>query len=227
MSEESNDTPKFVLPTSVAVERYLQMKVESILNTEYQVTDGKTPLEHCLRGDQDAQKTVALLDLPSDQADVATELLEDALEGGEVEEIFGIRGGILNLLFPAIDESDDFNYQAADEDYEKYVNMPNECFSSLTPAQVWAGAGKIEMELADEFLQSSWEELRETSYPSPGAANTEWLSKLRLWAYNPSTKYRGRIVDVITAERNINFRKRHVMAEELDLELDFELVEVA
>ena len=49
MSESQPEAP-FVLPSQVAVHRYVQMKVESVWNTPYKITGNITPLEHCLGG---------------------------------------------------------------------------------------------------------------------------------------------------------------------------------
>ncbi|MEL6182735.1 MAG: hypothetical protein AAFS10_27510, partial [Myxococcota bacterium] len=218
MSEGEAQQPEapFILPTQVAVARYLQMKVESILNTPYQVTDEKTPYTHCMEISSDAEATAALLNLPEDQHEVAVDLLEEALDGGEVEEIYGLRGGILNILMPmAHEESDRILYTIAAQiegapDLEDFVHTPNELFSSLSPALVWAGTGKVEMVLADLFLRQSWSELKEKSFAAPGAANTEWLSRLRLWSYNPAQlqNYRGRVIDLIRQERQENLTAR-------------------
>lgn len=217
----------FTLPTQMAVERFLQMKVEAILNTEYQVTGEKTPLAHCLEDSEDPEETVALLGLPEEQAEIAIDLLEEALEGAELEEVYGLRGGVLNVLMPMIHEEQDALFQLHDSDAEgapsaeEFAQAPNELFSGLTPAQVWAGTGKIEMAMAEAILPQLWSEMKDKEFPTPGAANTEWLSRLRLWSYNPAQNYRGRIIDIILLERNENLRKRCALHEARDQEVLF------
>lgn len=225
MSEQQEAS--FVLPTSIAVYRYQQMKVESILNTPYQVTDEKTPLEHCLSVSKDPGVTVEALGLNEDQADVAIDLLECALEGGELDEIYGPRGGVLCILLPTTSPDLDTVWRAMEEGSaealspEAFVNQPNELFSGLSPAQVWVGAGKHELALADRFLPEVWGRMKKKEFKSPGEANTEWLSQLRLWSYNPASGYRGRVIDIIRQERNENLAKRREMFEALSLETPF------
>lgn len=217
----------FVLPTSTAVARYMQMKVEAILNTEYQVTEGKTPFEHVLTISQDPRVTADLLNLPEQQAEIAVDLLEEALDGGAIEDAYGLRGGILNILLPMASEDLDLGLTPVLDEEEgapaidKFANTPNELFSSLTPAQVWVGTGPIEMQIADAYLPRLWAETRELSFPTPGAANGEWLSRLRLWSYNPAGGGRGRIVDVIVAERNLLLERRVTICHERGIDIEF------
>ncbi|MBH24505.1 MAG: hypothetical protein CMH57_08645 [Myxococcales bacterium] len=223
----------FVLPTQVAVARYLQMKVESILNTPYQVTGEMSPVAHCLQESGDAEETAELLNLPEDQHEIAIDLLEDALEGGDLEEVYGLRGGALNILMPMAHEEQDRVLYAIEEELEgapelsAFLHAPNELFSALTPAEVWVGTGKIEMALADLFLRQSWLELKEKSFPAPGAANTEWLSRLRLWSYNPAQvqNYRGRVVDLIKQERRENLASRVEWSEARGIDVMFKPLE--
>lgn len=222
MSEEQG---KFVLPTPVAVQRYQQMKVESILNTEYQVTDEKTPFEFFLRGDMNASAVIELLGLAEGQAEIATDLLEDAKAGGSLEEIYGLRGGVLNILMPPLSDDNDHGFLALDEDDDAaqatFANTAHELFAAMTPGQVWAGTGKHEMALADAYLPFLWKEMGDREFPTTGAANTEWLSRLRLWTYNPAPGYNGRVIDVVTFERSENYRKRLELARDLEIDIDF------
>lgn len=214
----------FVLPTTIAVHRYQQMKVEAILNTPYQVTAEKTPMEYCLGGEAGAEETVALLKLPEEQAEIALDLLEDALDGGDEDEIYGPRGGVLCILLPTTSTDQDLAYQAMDAEEDDgpslmdFVHQPNELFSGLTPAQVWVGAGKHEMALADAFLPQLWARMKDKKFATPGQANTEWLSQLRLWSYNPAPGYRGRVIDIIVQERNENLARRRPLIEALGVE---------
>jgi hypothetical protein len=220
----------FVLPTTIAVQRYAQMKVEGILNTDYQVTGEQTPLEHCLKHSKDPGETVALLNLPADQAEIAVDILEEALEGGAIDEIYGLRGGVLNILMPpATEDLDQVNsaaLAAGTLTADKFMHGPHEMFSSLSPAQVWAGAGKHELGVAEFYLPKLWREMKDNDFPTTGAANTEWLGRLRLWSYNPAGGYNGRIIDVITYERNENFKKRVELASECGIDIEFELPEI-
>jgi hypothetical protein len=217
----------FVLPTRMAVHRYQQMKVESILNTAWQVTGGKTPFEHCLLEDQEAGAVVSALGLQGEQAEIALDLLEDAKAGGEVDEVYGPRGGVLSILLPTTDPERDLVWQGIRKKLpgaptiEGFSVMPNEMFSSLPPGHVWAGTGRIEMALAEGFLRYLWGELKDKKFASLGMANNEWLSRLRLWAYNPAPNYRGRIVDLIFHERRDLLRRRLELCEQLGLPCEF------
>ncbi len=223
MSDAQDAT--FVLPTSISVHRFTQMKVEAILNTEYQVTGEKTPLEHCLDESKDPEATIALLGLEGEEAEIAQDILECAMEGGEVDEIYGPRGGVLCILLPTTGPDQDTVFQTLEAeggeegaDEHGFVHQPNELFSGLSPAQVWVGAGKHEMALAEQFLPELWGRMKDKEFKTPGHANTEWLSALRLWSYNPAQGYRGRVIDIVHQERNENLAKRRALYDRLGLE---------
>jgi len=214
MSENQTEAP-FVLPSQVAVHRYVQMKVESVLNTPYKVTGNVSPLEHCLSGNGGVDETLKSLNLPEGQYEHAQDFLEDALSGGEIEELYGHTGGALNVLMPMTFEEQDrglVKLRAGEEDADMstFLYAANEIFSSLSPALVWAGTGKHEMALVDVFLRKSWVDFKGKDHPTPGVANTDWLSRLRLWSYNPAVNYsvRGRNIDIIRQERQENLTKR-------------------
>jgi hypothetical protein len=214
----------FVLPTSIAVYRYQQMKAEAIVNTVYQVTGEKTPAEHCLEVSKDPESTVELLNLAEDQAEIVLDLLEDLMSGGSIDEVYGPRGGVLCILLPTTSTDLDHVHQAltsGEESEEVFVNKPNELFSGLNPAQVWVGAGKNEMALADAYLPKLWEKMSEKEFDSPGIANTEWLGQLRLWSYNPADGFAGRVVDIIQQERNANLAKRRAIYGEQGISTSF------
>jgi hypothetical protein len=204
----------FVLPTSIAVHRYQQMKAEAIINTVYQVTGDKTPAEHCLEVSKDPQSTTELLNLSDDQSEITQDLLEDLMVGGSLEEIYGPRGGVLCILLPTTSMELDHGHKgmtSGETKQDEFVNHPNELFSGLNPAQVWVGAGKNEMALADAYLPKLWEKMSDKTFESPGSANTEWLGQLRLWSYNPADGFAGRVVDIIQKERNDNLAKRRAI----------------
>ncbi len=203
----------FVLPTRIAVHRYQQMKVEAILNTPYQVTEELTPVQAVLGG-ADIDATLSALDLQADDAEIAEDILHDALGGGELDEIYGPRGGILSILLPTAGPDDDLIWQAVEQKapgaltQNAFVNAAHELFGGLTPAQVWAGAGKSEWQLAQGYLPTLWNQFKDEKFATPGAANTAWLSKLRLWSYNPAQGFNGRVIDIIRDERDRNLKLR-------------------
>ena len=162
----------FVLPTRIAVHRYQQMKVEAILNTPYQVTEEQTPLQVCLAG-ADIDETLGRLDLPEDEAEIAEDILHDALGGGDLDEIYGPRGGVFSILLPTAGPDDDLVWQAVVKEVpgaltpNAFVNAPHELFGGLTPAQVWAGTGKIEWELSQALLPTLWNQFKDEKFATP------------------------------------------------------------
>lgn len=228
MSNE--ESAAFVLPTQIAVHRYQQMRVEAILNTPYQVTNEKTPLVYLLEEGKQIEEVIGLLELNDDDAELAQDLLEDVSKGGDIDEIYGPRGGVLNVLLPTTSPDMDLTWQKVQKgeegapSAEAFTVLPNELFSGLTPGQVWAGTGRLEIQLADLFFKGLWEEeMKDKKFPTSGAANTEWLGRLRLWAYNPArvTNFRGRIVDLIQQERRENLIKRRELCDLLGLKCAF------
>lgn len=224
---EAAQEATFVLPTRIAVYRYQQMKVESILNTPWQVTGETTPFEYCLLEEVEPEEVVKKLGLAGEQAEIAQDLLEDALDGGSVEEIYGPRGGILNILLPTADPEQDVVWQSLLEELEGaptpegFSAMPNELFSGMPPGHVWVGTGRIEMALAEGFLRYLWGELKDKEFRSAGMANNEWLSRLRLWAYNPAQGYQGRIIDLIFHERRDLLKRRLQIYEQIGVDCEF------
>lgn len=207
------------------------MRPSSTPSTRSPITS--PPLEHCLLTSKDPHATAALLKLPEPIQAVAAEQLQRALQGGALAEVYGLRGGVLSILLPATSPGLDRAYAAVEAEVDgapsvqEFTERSNELFAGLTPGQVWAGTGKLEMQLADLILPQLWEQTREMSFPTPGAANAEWLSRMRLWSYNPApvTNWRGRVVDLVIVERNQNLKKRLAWAETLGLQIDFQLTD--
>ena len=130
-------------------------------------------------------------------------------------------GGLLNLLLPFPEEQYD---EVWNDLYRKYFqsktytseterqqrlreigllwnDIPNDLFSMLTPAQVWAGAGILEAELTASFLQSLQEKFKDRKQQN-GEVTLEAILFLRGWQNVPLPSYGSRSAfEIIRSER--------------------------
>ena len=162
--------------------------------------------------------------------------LESPRSEGRYVEAYNKSGGVLNLLSePVTAEDDEFWQQLVAEQIEgrtfaseeeraaawreieqKWNETPNELFSNLTPAQVWAGGGEQEMELLQDFMEQMNEECGDQGYPSQGAMIMASLSCLRLWQVMPQPVLGGRAPgEIIVEERSQILRRKESLLRQL------------
>lgn len=138
---------------------------------------------------------------------------------GRYTDAYRRTGGILNLFTPAWGEPEDkvwaemlAEWEAApfpDENArqealaaleQRWNHAPHPFFAGLTPAQVMAGGGLEESELAREFLKHLAETLAGQPFETEGEALIRTLMVLRGWSCQPRED--GRTArDIIIAER--------------------------
>lgn len=218
------DLRSFWVPTEEAGERHLQARVECWANIPVPYLDDRTPWEVSVTEGREA----VLATLPdylkrSPAFDRYLAQLESPRPEGRYVEAYGKSGGVLNLLNePVTAEDDEFWQQLVAERIEgrtfaneeeraaawreieqQWNETPNELFSNLTPAQVWAGGGKQEMELLQGFMEQMNEECGNQGYPSQGAMIKVSLRCLRLWQITPQFTLGGQSPgEIIVEERN-------------------------
>jgi hypothetical protein len=220
----------FWLPTEEAGERHLQAGVECWANIPMPYLDDRTPWEVSVTEGREAVLTILPDHLKrSPLFDSYLAQLKSPRPGGRYVEAYNKSGGVLNLLNePVTEEDDEFWQQLVTEQIEgrtfasqeeqaaawreieqKWNETPNELFSNLTPAQVWAGGGEQEMELLRDFMERMNEECGDQGYPSRGAMITASLQCLRLWQVMPQRALGGRAPgEIIVGERNQILRRK-------------------
>ena len=231
------DLRSFWVPTQEAGKRNVQIMVECWANIPVPYLDDRTPWEvnvtegreAVLAALPDYLKRTALSD--SYRAQLESPRLE-----GRYVEAYNKSGGVLNLLNePVTAEDDKFWQQLVAEQIEggtfaseeeraaawreieqKWNETPNELFSNLTPAQVWAGGGEQEMKLLQNFMEQLNEECGDQGYPSPGAMITASLRCLRIWQVMPQLALGGRAPgEIIVKERNQILRRKESLLRQL------------
>ena len=139
---------------------------------------------------------------------------------GRYTEAYRRSGGILNLFTPPWDEQQDEVWaemvagweaeqftgegarQAALRALEVRWNQTSHpFFAGLTPAQVMAGGGREESELAAEFLGHLADEMGGRAFNSDAEALIETLMLLRAWQNQPRDDGRT-VLEIIRAERD-------------------------
>jgi hypothetical protein len=231
------DLRSFWLPTEEAGKRHLQATAECWANMPVPDLDDRTPWEvnvtegreAVLAALPDYLKRAPLFDSYLDQ-------LESPRPEGRYVEAYSKSGGVLNLLNePVTAEDDEFWQQLAAEQIEgrtfaseeervaawreieqRWNETPNELFSNLTPAQVWAGGGEQEMELLQDFMEQMNKECGDQGYPTQGAMITASLQCLRLWQVTPQRALGGRAPgEIIIEERNQTLRRKESLLRQL------------
>lgn len=224
------DLYSFWVPTEEAGKRHTQITVECWANIPMPYLDDRTPWEVSVT---EGRETV-LATLPdylkrSSLFDSYRAQLESPRPEGRYVEAYSKSGGVLNLLNePVTAEDDEFWQQLVAEQIEgrtfangeeraaawreieqRWNETPNELFSNLTPAQVWAGGGEQEMELLRDFMERLNEECGDQGYPSPGAMITTSLICLRIWQVMPQSGLSGRAPgEIIIEERSQILRRK-------------------
>lgn len=228
------DRRVFSLPNEAAVRRLTLFLVESWANTESDSLQGFTPWEHALlRGVEETLERV------QERPPVDPSLLRQELElrpvSGRYVEAYRRSGGVLNLFNPWATEADDDQWaemkagiahlegRALTEAEIEIAGLWNETahdlFSGLTPAQVWAGGGPRERELAVQALEWVEESVGRKPFPTPGEALNAHLKALRLWQLRPQRKLKKRSpLQVILAERQSILARREEFLQRLDEE---------
>jgi hypothetical protein len=231
------DLHSFWVPTEEAGKRNVQIMVECWANITVPYLDDRTPWEVSVTG---GRETV-LGKLPdylkrTPVFDSYRAQLESLRPEGRYVEAYNKSGGVLNLLNePGTAEDDEYWQQlvaaqiegrtfASDEERaaawreieQKWNETPNELFSNLTPAQVWAGGGEQEMELLRDFMEQLNEECGNQGYPTPGAMITASLRCLRIWQVMPQPALGGRAPgEIIVEERNQILRRKESLLRQL------------
>jgi hypothetical protein len=231
------DLRSFWIPTKEAGERHLQAVAECWANIPMPYLDDRTPWEVSVTEGREA----VLTGLPdylkrASMFDSYLAQLGSPRPEGRYVEAYNKSGGVLNVFNePVTEEDDEFWQQLVAEQIEgrtfasegertaawreieqKWNEAPNELFSNLTPAQVWAGGGEREMELLQDFMEQMNEECGDQGYPTQGAMITASLQCLRLWQVMPQHALGGRAPgEIIVEERSQILRCRESLLRQL------------
>jgi hypothetical protein len=153
------------------------------------------------------------------------------------EQVYRSSGGLLNLLDEPASQQDDRQLQELVKRFESdsesqearklaislWREEPNELFSNLTPAQVWAGGGLKERQLAEQFAELLTEYSEDRTFLTLGEMISQSLNLLRQWLLSPASGKGGPSrQELIIEERNaILKRKIEVLESKGLLELSF------
>lgn len=210
---------EYWFPTKASVERFLPATAEYNLNHR---TKGQAQsLAEAYWSSGSPTEALALLPaiMPAKMRREMRRLLHPWPEG-RYTEAYGRTGGILNLFTPPWDEQQDEVWaemvagweaerfagegarQAALRALEARWNQrPHPFFAGLTPAQVMAGGGREESELAAEFLGHLADEMDGQGFNSDGEALIQTLMLLRAWQSEPRADGRT-VLEIVRAERD-------------------------
>lgn len=224
----------FRLPNQTAVERLRLFLAETWANTESPALEGRTPWEYAmLHGVEDTLRRVP--ERPPIESSWLCQELEWRQPVGRYVGAYGRSGGLLNLFNPWATEADDDQWaemqagiahlegralaEAEVEIAELWNETAHDLFSGLTPAQVWAGGGPRERELAVPALEWVEKYVAQQEHRAPAEALEAHLWALRLWQLRPQRRLKKRSpLQVILAERESILVRREEFLRQLEEE---------
>ncbi len=223
------------IPTPLVGEKLWQFLDESFVNRPHE-TLNERPIFEVLsepKGEETVREFLqAFLPRPGKTPDDV--LADAAVQAGpfKYETAYSASGGLLNILLPRPNERVDEVWQdlvtqyyrkvsfASEQEQEKRLKelgilwnyTPNDIFSMLTPAQVWAGGGLRESDLLTRFFEEITLRFSK-KIKSPGEAILRSLLYLRSWQTVPLAEYGFRTAfQIIRAEREEIRLKKEALA---------------
>ncbi len=230
-----NDSKDVWIPTPHVGEKLWQFLDESFVNRPHNAL-GERPLFEVLAepgGEQAAREF--LVQFPPRPGKTAEDVLTDArAEAGpyKYNQAYEMSGGLLNILLPhpneQVDEvwqnllkkyyeEEEFDSEAEKQNRLKELGVlwnytPNDIFSMLTPAQVWAGGGLRESDLMTRFFEEITYRFSK-KIKTPGEAILRSLLYLRSWQTVPLAEYGFKTAfQIIQAEREEIRLKKEALA---------------
>ncbi len=223
------------VPTPLVGEKLWQFLDESFVNRPHEALEDRALYEILPEPDGEKRARAFLQNYPPRPGKTVDDVLADArIQAGpfKYESAYEASGGLLNILLPRPEAAVDEVWQNLVQKYVKQVSFtsedekerrlkelgvlwnytPNDLFSMLTPAQVWAGAGLRESDLLTRFFEEITYRFSK-KIKSPGEAILRSLLYLRSWQTVPLADYRFKTAfQVIQAEREDIRLKKEALA---------------
>ena len=228
--QENIKYTEFWIPTKQSAEKIKLMNVEASINISNKNLDSRTMFEDVL-----IRKNIENIfnRVPEIKISVFYKEFKKMLslkpQNFKYASVYSKTGGLLNIFNPTIKESMDkeLNLQINSyEDKEKAINIwkdtKSELWSDLTPKLVWAGTGKLEIELSNDFFSYLSSIVNNRPFNTEGEMVLEALKALRGWQVAPNRICGGlKPMDAIAQEREKIYVRKINLIRELGIECDF------
>lgn len=218
------------IPNDEIAEKIILIQVECSINEKYDKLENKSIFEETLkRNDNSSVLEVA----PNIKNTNLLGLYERMLPLTSGDFIYGSvyskTGGVLNLFNEKVSEAMDIqlkdianNIEYKNEAIRKWKDVPSELWSGLTPAQVWAGGGKVEKALLMDFLAKLTEIMKGKQFNAKGVAFMKCIDVLRNWQLNKNEICGGKTpMEAIIEERDIILGDKINLLKENNIDCDF------
>ncbi|EJO5349239.1 hypothetical protein NRP93_003405 [Clostridium botulinum] len=219
------------IPNDEVAEKIILIQIECSLNEKYEKLENNTLfIEAMKRKDSSAVLEIA----PKLKDTNILGLYERMLPLTKVDLMYASAysktGGVLNLFNGKISENMDIQFKELSSEFKdknevikKWKDEPSELWSGLTPAQVWAGGGKVEKALLMDFLSKLTELMQGKQFSTKGAAFINCIDVLRTWQLNKNDICGGKTpMEAIIEERNLILKDKIEFIKENNMECDFE-----
>ncbi|MET7040999.1 hypothetical protein WBZ18_09675 [Clostridium botulinum] len=218
------------IPNDEVAEKIILIQIECSLNENYEKLENNTMfIESMKRKDDSPVLEVA----PKLKNTNILGLYERMLPLTKVDlmyaSVYSRTGGALNLFNEKISKNIDIQFKElsskskdTNEAIKKWKDEPSELWSGLTPAQIWAGGGKVEKALLMDFLNKLTELMSGKQFTTKGAAFMNCIDVLRTWQLNKNDICEGKTpMEAIMEERNLILKDKIDFIKENNIECDF------
>ncbi len=152
------------IPNDEVAEKIISIQIECSLNEKYEKLENNTIfIEAMKRKDNSPVLDVAPKLKNTNILGLYERMLP--LTNGDLiyASVYSKTGGVLNLFNEKISKNIDIQFKELsskskdrNEAIKKWKNEPSELWSGLTPAQIWAGGGKVEKVLLMDFFKQAY-----------------------------------------------------------------------
>ncbi len=218
------------IPTSLVGEKLWQFLDETFVNRPKPELNDRALYEVLPEEDGETRIRDYLESFPPRPGKAVEDVLKEArITAGDFKyyEAYEKSGGLLNILLPRPNELYDEKWQSLLEKYYAGLSFPstqkkeerlrqlgmiwndtpNEIFSMLTPAQVWAGGGLRESDLLTRFFEEITYRFSK-KMKNEGEAILRSLLYLRSWQSVPLMEYQFKTAFTVIRDEREDIRRR-------------------
>ncbi len=217
-------------PTKMSAEKLVLAQIECVLNKPLPGLDNRTPYEDTIMHKSASNFFECSSQL---QKSPILKYYKDALPLTNKEfsykSVYSKTGGVLNIINPGIREEADTKLKSLIDKYNDkrkavsiWKDTPSELWSNLTPKLVWAGGGKIELELLSDYAGELSGAMDGRRFETQGDMIIQSVTLLRRWSFTPNPVCSDmKPIDAIVLERQRIYENKISFLKEMGIETDF------
>ncbi len=220
---------KFWTPSKESAKKINCIQIECFYNIFSDKLNGKNPFEF-LTKERNLSVFFNKFPLIKESQFYDIYMQYSPLEGKEFKytRVYDRTGGVLNLFNTNIKKNQDKVLKKLFKDYSKkevirkWIDISNELWNGLTPGMVWAGGGKIEAKLLNDFLEYLSNKLEGQGFVSEEEAVDSARAVLDDWQHSPNSICEQMTpFDAIVEERTSIHNKKKELIDSLEIKSDF------